>query len=81
MKKIDGARAIIGSRPVRIRAETTLCSGSGTPGGTDEVRRWRVFDCTYTTFAGGIDRDLEFRVDVLGHGRFRISDVRWVGGR
>jgi hypothetical protein len=27
-----------------------------------------VVHCTYTTFTGGIDRDLELRVDVLGEG-------------
>jgi hypothetical protein len=81
MRLIDGTGARVGGRRVRIQSETALCSGRGTAQDVGAVRRWRAFDCTYTTFAGGIDRDLEFRVDVLGGKRFRLSGLRWVGGR
>jgi hypothetical protein len=81
MRLIDGAGATVGGRRVRIHSETALCSGRGPAQEVSAVRRWRAFDCTYTTFAGGIDRDLEFRVDVLGGKRFRLSGLRWVGGR
>jgi hypothetical protein len=81
MSLIDGAGVTIEGRRVRIQSETALCSGRGTSRQVGGVRRWQSFDCTYTTFTGGIDRDLELRVDVLGEKRYRVSNLRWLGGR
>src|SRR3954447_8877735 len=81
MRLIDGAGATVEGRFVRIKSATALCSGSGEPQRAGRVRRWRAFDCTYTVFAGGIDRDVEFHVDVVGGKRYRLSGFEWVGGR
>ena len=78
MNLIDGADVTIDGRRVRIHSETALCSGRGAPRRVDTARVWQSFDCTYTTFTG-LHRDLEFRVDVLGEKRYRVSDLRWLG--
>ena len=81
LRLIDGASVTVDGRRVRIRSATALCSGSGAPLEDGGVRRWQAFDCTYTVFAGGIDRDLEFHVDVLDEERYRLGNFRWLGGR
>jgi hypothetical protein len=81
LSRIDGARVTIGGRRIPIRSETTLCSGIGTPRRTGGLPRWQAFDCTYTVFTGGIDRDLEFRINVLGPEDYLPSGLHWVGGR
>jgi hypothetical protein len=81
MARFAAHHAAIRGRRIPIRPETTLCSGRGKPLTVGAISRWQAFDCTYTTFTGGIDRDLEFRVDVLGKRTVRLSDFRWVGGR
>ena len=79
MRMTDGARVRVGSRVVRIDAETTLCAGQGTPTRRRGVRVWRHFACTYTTFTRQRPgRDVDFRVHVLGSRRFAITDARWV---
>jgi hypothetical protein len=80
MRVIDGAKVRVGSRVVRIRAATTLCSGEGRSIRRGGVRRWARFACTFTTFTKqGVDRDLEFRVYVTGRNRYVIRDPRWIG--
>jgi hypothetical protein len=82
MRVTDDVRVRVGKSLVRIDADTTLCAGQETSRRRSGVRRWRHFVCTYTTFSRrGIDRDLEFRVHVLGIRRFVITDARWVGAR
>jgi len=81
MRVTDGARVHVGKRVVRIDHETTLCAGRGRSTRRGGVRRWRHFDCTYTTFTPrGVGRDLEFRVHVLGARRFLITDAHWIAG-
>jgi hypothetical protein len=81
LHRIDRARVHVGARTVRIDKDTALCAGRGSSIVVKGVRRWRRFLCTYTTFTrSGIDRDLEFRVRVLGKLRYRISDAHWVTG-
>jgi hypothetical protein len=79
LRMIDGKTLQLGSRKVRLRADTTLCAGQG-----DSIRRggskmWRRFACTYTTFTkSGVDRDLEFDLRVRGATRYSISGAHWV---
>ena len=79
MRVTDQTRVRVGAKVVRLHAETMLCGGQGIWTRRRSVRRWRHFACTYTTFINGKpDRDLEFRVHVLGIRRFVITDARWV---
>ena len=79
MRAIDDVRVRVGTRVVRVHAETTLCSGEGPSIRRAGTRRWSRFSCTYTTFTKqGVDRDLDFRVRVTGLKRFVISDAHWV---
>ena len=79
MRAIDDIRVRVGTRIVRIHKETTLCSGEGRSIRRQGIRRWSRFACTYTTFTKrGVDRDLDFRVRVLGATRFAITDAHWV---
>jgi hypothetical protein len=72
-------RVRVGTRVVRIHSETTLCSGRGRPIRRQGVRMWSRFSCTYTTFTRqGIDRDLDFQVDVVSAKRFVIHDAHWI---
>jgi hypothetical protein len=81
MRKLDGARVHVGTRTLRVDKDTTLCAGRGPSIKRDGVRRWRRFICTYTTFTKqGVDRDLDFRVRVLGTRRYAIYDAHWVSG-
>lgn len=80
MRMIDNARIRVGSRVVRVHTATTLCSGDGRMIRRDGFRRWKHFMCTFTTFGPrGVDRDLDFRVHVLGKWRFLITDAHWIG--
>ena len=79
MRAIDGARLRVDGRSVAIDSATALCSGRGSPVVRMGVRRWRAFDCTYTTFKGGIDRDIEFRVAVAGPNHYSVLSSNWVG--
>jgi hypothetical protein len=79
MRLIDGARIVVGGRRLRIDSEATLCSGAGRAIGRVDARRWHAFDCTYSTLTGGIDRDVDFHVAVLGQRRYRISHAHWIG--
>jgi hypothetical protein len=78
LRMIDGKRIRVGDRIVRIHSATVLCSGTGPRKRKAGKMRWKHFDCTYTT-GGGLGRDVEFRLHVLGKVRFRVTDVRWVG--
>jgi hypothetical protein len=79
MRSIDDVRVRVGTRVVRIHSETTLRSGGGRPIRRRGVRMWSRFWCTYTTFTRqGVDRDLEFRVDVVSAKRFVIRDAHWI---
>jgi hypothetical protein len=81
MRRIDGARVLVGTRTVKIDSDTALCAGRGPSIVVKRIRRWRRFACTYTTFTKrGVDRDLDFRVRVLGTRRYRIYDAHWVVG-
>jgi hypothetical protein len=81
MRRIDGASVHVGTRTVKIDSDTALCAGRGPSIVVKRIRRWRRFACTYTTFTkGGVDRDLDFRVRVLGTRRYRIYDAHWVVG-
>ena len=79
MARIDHAALRVDDRVIRVDTRTTLCSGLGTPVVRRGVHRWSAFDCTFTTFRGGIDRDLDFRVRVLGPQRYAVGGVHWVG--
>jgi hypothetical protein len=79
MQTIDGTRLGVDGRRLRIDSATALCSGLGSPVVRSGVRRWRAFDCTYTTFKGGIDRDVEFRVAVTGPNGYSVLSSDWVG--
>jgi hypothetical protein len=79
MRVTDDARVRVGGRVVRVDIQTTLCAGQGTSTRRRGVRVWRHFVCTYTTFTRQRpDRDVDFRVHVLGLRRFVITDARWV---
>jgi hypothetical protein len=79
LRMIDGKTLQMGSRKVRLRAETTLCAGLGTSIRRDRRRMWRRFACTYTTFTeAGVDRDLDFELRVRGVTRYSISGAHWV---
>jgi hypothetical protein len=79
MRSIDDMRVRVGTRVVRIHSETTLCSGGGRPIRRRGVRMWSRFSCTYTTFTSqGIDRDLDFHVDIVSSKRLVIRDAHWV---
>ena len=81
LRRIDGARIHVGTRTVRVHWETALCSGVGPSIFRAGIRKWRRFACTYATFTkAGVDRDLEFRVRVLGRIRYSIYDAHWVKG-
>jgi hypothetical protein len=79
MNEIDGALLVLGKRAVRVDAATTLCSGVGRRLTKSGVRNWSSFDCTYTTFRHGIDRDVDFHVILLGLKRYAIRGAHWVG--
>jgi hypothetical protein len=79
MRLIDDTRIRVGTRAVRIHSETTLCSGERPSVRRQGIRRWSRFSCTFTTFTRqGLDRDLDFRVRVVGRRRFVITDAHWV---
>jgi hypothetical protein len=79
MRLIDRTRIGVDGQVLRVDSETTLCSGRGVPVVRGGTRRWRAFDCTFTTFSGGIDRDLEFRVDVTGTRSYVVREIRSIG--
>jgi hypothetical protein len=79
LRMIDGKTLQIGSRKVRLRAETTLCAGQGASIRPGRRRMWRRFVCTYTTFTkSGVDRDLDFELRVRGATRYSIAGAHWV---
>jgi hypothetical protein len=79
LHRIDGARIHVGTRTVRVDKDTALCAGVGRSIRRNGFRMWRRFICTYTTFTrGGVGRDLEFRVRVLGVRRYAISEAHWI---
>lgn len=81
MYALDTTRIRIEAHVIRVHADTTLCSGQGRRIRRHAVLLWRHFVCTFTTFTKtGIDRDLEFDVDVTGRTRFAISDAHWIRG-
>jgi hypothetical protein len=77
MRRVDGARVHAGIRTVRVDSETTLCSGEGRTIRRAGKRYWKHFLCTYTT-NGGLGRDIEFRIHILGKLRFLITDSHWI---
>jgi hypothetical protein len=79
MRMIDNTRVPVNGRIVRIENESTLCSGEGRSIRRRGIRAWNRFECTYTTFTKrGVDRDLDFRIRVLGARRFVVFDAHWV---
>jgi hypothetical protein len=81
MGAVDDARVRVGTRVLRIDADTTLCSGEGRPRLRRGVRTWTHFRCTFTTFTSrGPGRDVEFRVHALDARRIAITNARWIGG-
>jgi hypothetical protein len=80
MRVLDRHTVTVGGRVVRIDSETTLCAGRGTPRRVRGLRAWHTFACTYTLFTRkGVDRDLDFRVQVRDARRLAIADAHWVG--
>ena len=80
MRALDGHKLTVGGRVVRVDHETTLCAGRGAPRRSGGVRTWRAFVCTYTLFTkSGVDRDVDFRVQIRDAKRLRITDAHWVG--
>lgn len=80
MREVDGARVRVGTRTVRVDAETTLCSGEGRGILRRGARTWTHFRCTFTTFTPrGVGPDVEFRVHVLDARRMAITSARWIG--
>jgi hypothetical protein len=79
MRQIDGAKVTIRRWSARVRSAGTLCSGDGRGVVRRGTRRWPHFTCTWTVFnrRGGYDRDVTFRVHVLGTRRFVITDARF----
>jgi hypothetical protein len=81
MRASDGVLLRVGTRIVRLDADTTLCSGTGRRIRRRGVRMWTRFVCTFTTLTkAGLDRDLEFHVYVIDRIRFGIRDVHWIRG-
>ena len=81
LRRLDGARIHVGMRTVRVVSETTLCAGQGPSIRRRGVRMWRRFACTYTTFTkGGVDRDIDFLVQVRSAIRYVVTDAHWVQG-
>ena len=80
IRMLDGARVSVPGGVIRLDSETTLCAGRGTPRRVRGARAWRSFACTYTLFTRkGVDRDLDFRVEIRDARRFRITEAHWVG--
>jgi len=77
MQKMDGATVRLAGRRFRVRSGLVICNGEGRAVRRAGVRRWKHFTCTQTLFLGRLDRDITWRVHVLGKTRFRISDARW----
>jgi hypothetical protein len=81
MRALDGRVVVVGNRKVRVVAASTLCGGEGRSRRIGGVRRWTRFACTYTTFgSSGIERDLEFKVTVVGPDRLHVVEADWVPG-
>jgi hypothetical protein len=79
LRRLDGDRIRVGARIVRVHGDTTLCAGQGPSVRRRGVRMWRRFACTYTTFTkGGVDRDIDFRVQVRSATRYAVTDAHWV---
>jgi hypothetical protein len=80
MRTVDDKRIRVGTKMVRVDADTTLCSGEGRGKLRRGTRTWTHFHCTFTTFtAVGPGRDIEFRIHALGALRMTITDARWIG--
>jgi hypothetical protein len=63
---------------IRVDRDLVICSGDGTPIRRRGVRLWKHFTCTQTLFdRSGLDRDITFRVHVLGRTRFLITNARY----
>jgi hypothetical protein len=76
--RISGTRVRMPNRRVRIQRALVICNGEGKPLRRAGVRRWKHFTCTETLFnPRGVDRDITFRVHVLGRTRFLITNVRY----
>jgi hypothetical protein len=81
LRRLDGDKIHVGTRSVRLDSETTLCAGIGPSVRRRGVRMWRRFACTYTTFTnGGVDRDIDFGVQVRSATRYVVTDAHWVRG-
>ena len=79
MRKVDGKRIPVGTRTVRIDADTTLCSGEGRRIVRRGMRTWTHFRCTFTTFTPrGVGPDVEFRAHALDANRMAFTDARWI---
>jgi hypothetical protein len=82
MQAVDDARVRVGSKVVRVKVETTLCSGEGRVMRLRGLRAWKHFRCRFTILSasGEIGRDLEFRVHPLDVRRISITDASWIVG-
>jgi hypothetical protein len=81
MRALDGRVIVVEKSRVRVVAASTLCGGQGRSRRVAGVRRWTRFQCTYTTFGSrGIERDLEFKVAVVGPAHIRLTEAGWVPG-
>jgi len=81
MRAVGGVRIRVGTRSVRIHADTTLCSGEGRRIHRYGVGMWSRFVCTFTLFTKTTpDRDLEFHAFVTDRTRFVIRDAHWIRG-
>jgi len=75
----DGKRLRVGTKTIRVDADTTLCSGEGRGARRRGVRVWTHFRCTFTTFRGVLPGpDVEFRLHALDMRRLALTNAVWV---
>jgi hypothetical protein len=77
LRRLGGASVHVGSWTGHVQTASTLCSGDGRAARWGGIGHWRHFTCTWTVFAGGIDRDVTFRVHTLTRTRFLITNARF----
>jgi hypothetical protein len=75
--RIAGKRVTLPDLRIRVNRNLVICTGEGTPIRRGGVRRWKHFTCTQTLFQNGVDRDVTFRVHVLGRLRCLITNARY----
>jgi hypothetical protein len=76
--RISGTRVTVPDGRIRIDRALVICNGEGRAIRRGGVRRWKHFTCTQTLFdRNRVDRDLTFRVHVLGRTRFLVTNTRY----